>query len=211
MAQTSDPKPPAIDSDADSSPAMPPSSWAKRIGFRPKFSGETNASDSGQSTRPNNLSPPAPFDLETRRLRPIVAVNATAPTPQPADAQAQPRSDNDQSVTKRRELTGGSAPLPPKRNANGHARIAAAAETPESTPPQPSRRATRNGDIESTLPQVVDADFMYRRSHMKYELRDTPGLFPIAFYGFQHYLSILGSLVLVPLVIIPAMGGDHCV
>ncbi|KAI3523324.1 hypothetical protein L1887_01385 [Cichorium endivia] len=204
MAQNSDPKPPAIDSDADSSHAMPPSSWAKRIGFRPKFSGETNASDSGQSTRPNNPSPPAPFDLETRRVRPILAVNETAPTPQPANAQAQPRSDNDQSVTKRRELNGGSAPLPPKRNANGHARIAAAA-----TPPQPSRRATRNGDIESTLPQVVDGEFMCRRSHIKYELRDTPGLFPIAFYGFQHYLSILGSLVIVPLVIVPAMGGDH--
>ena len=30
---------------------------------------------------------------------------------------------------------------------------------------------------------------------------------PIGLYGFQHYLSILGSLILIPLVIVPAMGG----
>ncbi|GKU93911.1 hypothetical protein SLEP1_g7464 [Rubroshorea leprosula] len=30
---------------------------------------------------------------------------------------------------------------------------------------------------------------------------------PIGLYGFQHYLSILGSLILFPLVIVPAMGG----
>lgn len=32
---------------------------------------------------------------------------------------------------------------------------------------------------------------------------------PIGLYGFQHYLSMLGSLILIPLVIVPAMGGDH--
>lgn len=32
---------------------------------------------------------------------------------------------------------------------------------------------------------------------------------PIGLYGFQHYLSILGSLILIPLVIVPAMGGTR--
>lgn len=32
---------------------------------------------------------------------------------------------------------------------------------------------------------------------------------PIGLYGFQHYLSILGSLILIPLVIVPAMGGNY--
>jgi len=35
------------------------------------------------------------------------------------------------------------------------------------------------------------------------------GLVPIGVYGIQHYLSILGSLILIPLVIVPAMGGSH--
>lgn len=32
---------------------------------------------------------------------------------------------------------------------------------------------------------------------------------PIGLYGFQHYLSILGSIILIPLVIVPAMGGTY--
>lgn len=32
---------------------------------------------------------------------------------------------------------------------------------------------------------------------------------PIGVYGLQHYISMLGSLVLIPLVIVPAMGGTH--
>lgn len=32
---------------------------------------------------------------------------------------------------------------------------------------------------------------------------------PIGVYGIQHYVSILGSLILIPLVIVPAMGGSH--
>jgi hypothetical protein len=34
-------------------------------------------------------------------------------------------------------------------------------------------------------------------------------LVPIGVYGIQHYVSILGSLILIPLVIVPAMGGSH--
>lgn len=32
---------------------------------------------------------------------------------------------------------------------------------------------------------------------------------PIGLYGFQHYMSMLGSLILIPLVIVPAMGGTY--
>lgn len=31
---------------------------------------------------------------------------------------------------------------------------------------------------------------------------------PLILYGLQHYLSIVGSLILIPLVIVPAMGGS---
>ncbi|XP_020093389.1 nucleobase-ascorbate transporter 12 [Ananas comosus] len=60
-----------------------------------------------------------------------------------------------------------------------------------------------------SLPQVTADDevFTERQAHIKYELRDTPGLIPIMIYGLQHYLSMLGSLILIPLVIVPAMGG----
>ncbi|KAG8373447.1 hypothetical protein BUALT_Bualt11G0025200 [Buddleja alternifolia] len=38
-------------------------------------------------------------------------------------------------------------------------------------------------------------------------LKDNPGYVPIIFYGLQHYLSLAGSLIFIPLIIIPAMGG----
>lgn len=31
---------------------------------------------------------------------------------------------------------------------------------------------------------------------------------PLVLYGIQHFVSMIGSLVLIPLVIVPAMGGS---
>ncbi|XVF46857.1 hypothetical protein PTKIN_Ptkin03bG0061900 [Pterospermum kingtungense] len=186
---------------------VPPSSWAKRTGFRPKFSGETNASDSGQIALPprareNDNQP----DLEAGRAR---------PTPTVANGEQQVSekgpAEKDKTVKKRREADvankGGS-----RAGANGHTTATnGAAETVAAAPPQPPvRRPSRNEEVVDVLPQNVDDEgFVGRHSHMKYELRDSPGLVPIGLYGFQHYLSILGSLILIPLVTVPAMGGAY--
>ncbi|EER97237.1 nucleobase-ascorbate transporter 11 [Sorghum bicolor] len=37
---------------------------------------------------------------------------------------------------------------------------------------------------------------------------ENPGWAPLIFYGIQHYLSIAGSLVFVPLILVPTMGGS---
>ncbi|KDP29772.1 hypothetical protein JCGZ_18707 [Jatropha curcas] len=47
----------------------------------------------------------------------------------------------------------------------------------------------------------------HRRSGMKFGLRDNPGFVPLMYYGLQHYLSLAGSLIFIPLIIVPAMGG----
>ncbi|XP_027346947.1 nucleobase-ascorbate transporter 11-like isoform X2 [Abrus precatorius] len=44
-------------------------------------------------------------------------------------------------------------------------------------------------------------------SGLKYGLTENPGLVPLIYYGLQHYLSLIGSLVLIPLIMVPAMGG----
>ncbi|XP_076887149.1 nucleobase-ascorbate transporter 12-like [Bidens hawaiensis] len=177
MAQTSDPntrpKPDA--------PAIPPSSWAKRTGFRPRFSGETNAGDSGQINKP-------PVDPRVNGDAPVTAL-VSLPV----------ESGKDESVKKKRDET------PAARVTAKPA--AAAAVAPVAA--RGGQRAVRNGDMENALPQIVEDEYVTRHPHMKYELRDTPGLVPIGFYELQHYLSMLGSLVLIPLVIVPAMGGDH--
>lgn len=194
---------------APESAAMPPSSWAKKTGFRPKFSGETNASDSGQvgvqiqPTRRRESDPN--LDLEAGRVR-------------TRQEKANGETEKDKPVRKRRDSDGGGV----SKSANGQAggtttattaaEPAAAATTAAAVAPQqPATRGLRNEEVVDVLPQVVDDDdgFMSRHSHMKYELRDTPGLVPIGLYGFQHYLSMLGSLILIPLVIVPAMGGNY--
>ncbi|OMO58364.1 Xanthine/uracil/vitamin C permease [Corchorus capsularis] len=183
---------------------VPPSSWAKRTGFRPKFSGETNASDSGQIALPprarENENQP---DLEAGRARPTPPV---ANGEQPVTEKG-PAAEKDQSVKKRREADGANKGAS-GASVNGHMGTNGAAET--GSVPQPTRRPSRNEEVVDVLPQNVDDDgFVGRHSHMKYELRDTPGLVPIGLYGFQHYLSMLGSLILIPLVIVPAMGGTY--
>ncbi|XP_047172878.1 nucleobase-ascorbate transporter 12-like isoform X2 [Vigna umbellata] len=171
---------------------MPPSSWAKKTGFRPKFSGETNATDSGPITIPTPNG-----DIEAGRVRTPATANGVAqgdkppvPVP-PRPAMAKKRGDSD------------GVPKNSIPSTNGQAAAAAAAAAE-----QPPRRNARHEEVVDGLPVEVD-EFVSRHAHMKYELRDSPGLVPIGVYGVQHYLSMLGSLVLIPLVIVPAMGGTH--
>ncbi|XVE79309.1 hypothetical protein DITRI_Ditri14bG0047800 [Diplodiscus trichospermus] len=200
------PWPPAPDA-----PPVPPSSWAKRTGFRPKFSGETNASDSGQiQLPPRAIENENHRDLEAGRARPALPV---ANGEQPVSEKGPAVKDQSQTVKKRREADG--ANKGGSGAANGHTSTNGAAETgsvpqPQPQPQHPGRRPSRNEEVVDVLPQNVDDEgFVGRHSHMKYELRDTPGLVPIGLYGFQHYLSMLGSLILIPLVIVPAMGGSY--
>ncbi|XP_058108401.1 nucleobase-ascorbate transporter 12-like isoform X2 [Magnolia sinica] len=170
--------------------AMPASSWAKKTGFKPRLSGDTNASDSGQivaaaaPVKPREAEPQP--DLESGRA--VRAVNGgQEPDKMPATA-----ADRDLATKKKKESDGGAG-------VNGQLR----------SEPPPVKH-TREEEVVDALPQSYgDEGFVARHSHMKYELRDTPGLVPIGLYGFQHYLSIMGSLILIPLVIVPAMGGTH--
>lgn len=159
----------------DSAP-VPPSSWAKRTGFRPKFSGETNASDSGQITLTPKLK-----ETETQPVTEAGRVRITpGPTAAPASASAQPvvngnservqaaPLNKDQTVKRRRESDKG---LSVNGNGNG---VAPAVQT-ETNQQQP-RRAPRNDDV-VVVDGMDDNSFAPRQhTHMKYELRDTPGL-----------------------------------
>ena len=135
---------------------MPPSSWAKKTGFRPKFSGETNVTDSGPIS-----TPPPNVDLEAGRVRTPATANGVAngdkapvPVP-PPPAAARTRRDSDGGPRSSVPSTNGQAP---------------AAETAP-----PPRRTARHEEVVDGLP-ADDDEFVSRHSHMKYELRDSPGL-----------------------------------
>ncbi|KAI3426740.1 uncharacterized protein J3R85_009600 [Psidium guajava] len=47
-----------------------------------------------------------------------------------------------------------------------------------------------------------------RSPGMRLGLRDNPGFVPIIYYSLQHYLSMAGSLIFIPLIMVPTMGGS---
>uniref|UniRef100_A0A0D9WYZ1 Nucleobase-ascorbate transporter 11 n=1 Tax=Leersia perrieri TaxID=77586 RepID=A0A0D9WYZ1_9ORYZ len=49
---------------------------------------------------------------------------------------------------------------------------------------------------------------LYGESGLRCGVTENPGWVPLIFYGIQHYLSIAGSLVFVPLILVPSMGGS---
>ncbi|MED6112116.1 Nucleobase-ascorbate transporter 12 [Stylosanthes scabra] len=184
---------------------LPPSSWAKKTGFRPKFSGETNATDSGQLALPPRPPQPAPANTDLQAARPRPPANGVPPpTDKVPPVVPVPVPPKDQPAKKRRDSDGGTKGSVPSTNGQAPPPATATAAAPVDQP-QHARRASRHEEVVD----VEDDGFVPRHSHMKYELRDSPGLVPIGVYGIQHYVSILGSLILIPLVIVPAMGGSH--
>ncbi|KAJ1254373.1 hypothetical protein BS78_02G282100 [Paspalum vaginatum] len=49
---------------------------------------------------------------------------------------------------------------------------------------------------------------LYGSSGLRCGVTENPGWVLLIFYGIQHYLSIAGSLVFVPLILVPTMGGS---
>ncbi|KAJ6848367.1 nucleobase-ascorbate transporter 12-like [Iris pallida] len=172
--------------------AAAPMSWARRTGFKGSaVSGESNASsnNSGQIALPR---PPA-TDIESGRPQTLPPPPASAAV----TANGGPKEEKD------RTLAAAAAPPPP----------AAAAED-RSVKKSRDAAAAAAAAAAATLQQHEEVDEGFqpdpqRQSHINYELRDTPGLVLIVLYGLQHVLSMLGSLILLPLVIIPAMGGTE--
>lgn len=199
---SSDPKPGAKPGPWPPTPesaAMPPSSWAKKTGFRPKFSGETTATDSGQLSLPvrarqQDTQP----DLEAGQARPRPPpVSAVAngetdkdkkekPPPPPPTTTATPPPQpppgsvavpvKDQPVKRRRDSDGvtGRSNGPGGPNGSG----------------DPVRRPARIEETVEVLPQSMDDDLVARNLHMKYGLRDTPGLGE----RFNYLLIVIDSL-----------------
>lgn len=145
--------------------AMPPSSWAKRTGFKPKFSGETNASDSGQiSLPPKPREAKAQLDLEAGRVRAPPAANG-----EPGVEKVVPSSNKEPAVKKPRDSNG----MPKSTVLNTNRQATATPADQQSGP----RRTRRHEEVIDVLPQTADDNgFVSRHSRMKYELRDSPGL-----------------------------------
>ncbi|CAD6229039.1 unnamed protein product [Miscanthus lutarioriparius] len=159
-------------------PQAQPLSWAKRTGFQSRVSGESLPSASA----PNSGQVPLP-----------------RPAERPSDLESGPPARPSSTL-----------PAPPAAAGNGER------QHPPAPPPQARTRrrdsegGRPNGQAAAPpLPRLQEEDEAPERpAYVKYELRDTPGMLPLVAYGFQHYISMVGSIILIPLVMVPAMGGS---
>ncbi|KAH0716090.1 hypothetical protein KY284_008995 [Solanum tuberosum] len=94
-------------------------------------------------------------------------------------------------------------------NGSGNGHIAQAA-TPVTEVP---RKDDGNVDEEvgmGVYPDGEDPSYggWHQSPRMKCGLRENPGVVPLMFYGLQHHLSLAGSLIFIPLITVPTMGGS---
>uniref|UniRef100_A0A5B6YPE9 Nucleobase-ascorbate transporter 11 n=1 Tax=Davidia involucrata TaxID=16924 RepID=A0A5B6YPE9_DAVIN len=85
-------------------------------------------------------------------------------------------------------------------------------EVPAITPVAESKKDDGNVEKEVGIDVYPDGEEpghggWHHSSRMKCGLRENPGFVAVIYYGVQHYLSLAGSLIFIPLIIVPAMGG----
>eukprot|EP01018_Ginkgo_biloba_P038817 Gb_00197 [translate_table: standard] len=197
-------------------------SWARRTGFKSIASTESfassNASDSemGSAEFGKAAVPPAPlpkppgyanrgnaFDLEAGppavnglndKARDIEKIRR--PQEQPVSSDAVPPASTPSPVA-----------IPTEKKGLGTDKSSGGTQSSSQPKLEPIRT---HRDLEPDLmSQSQDTEEVIAKpSHLKYEIRESPGLLSLILYAIQHYVSIIGSLILIPLVIVPAMHGS---
>ncbi|KAJ8637510.1 hypothetical protein MRB53_011777 [Persea americana] len=95
-------------------------------------------------------------------------------------------------------------PILGAKNGNGRE---VPAEVPSAEPKQEVEKDERQVQID--VPESPKPEHPAWRGPLRLNcgLRENPGWALLIIYGVQHYLSLAGSLVFIPLVLVPAMGG----
>lgn len=171
-------------------------SWARRTGYKSNVSGETAASSNSDAEISN-------ADRSSQKLPSRMLPR------DPEKVAAQPNVPKENSKSKASNVVNVDGSIPPPPMAVDRK----ASEPDQQAGAHQIRMEPYRGSKDSEadmLSQSHDADdvLLAKQSHMKYEIRENPGIVPLVFYGLQHYLSIVGSIVLIPLVLVPAMGGS---
>ncbi|EPS62806.1 hypothetical protein M569_11980, partial [Genlisea aurea] len=182
-------------------------SWAKRTGFVSTFSGETGSSFSVtrefDQTTGNNIRNGYGDGLELEKGK--------------NESTRSPKIEIDPVLGRARNRRTEIEPSPGIGSINGGLESGDTSSTNEAaktSAPEPKRISE---DLESGAAANVYGDgedsggpgWQQRPSppRMVLGLKDTPSYGLIVFYGLQHYLSLAGSLIFIPLIIVPAMGG----
>ncbi|EEF28424.1 purine permease, putative [Ricinus communis] len=210
-------------------------SWAKRTGFVSTFSSETAASNSEKfDTRAGFDLEKGPDHHKNGGSSPKIEIDPVLGRTRPArgseiesDLGSASRPGNwkernfgllrdennkrngDESVLRVKEQE-----RKVELNGNGNANVNGSGnEIPLIAPGLEPKKEEENGGNDIGIEMYPgggnepDDGGWHRQSGMRFGLRDNPGFVPLIYYGLQHYLSLAGSLIFIPLIIVPAMGG----
>ncbi|XP_042474759.1 nucleobase-ascorbate transporter 11-like [Zingiber officinale] len=211
-------------------------SWARRTGFKPHLSGDTASvlSDQDYADEPQA---PARLDLENgiRRggngiprkpeIEPVVGrgrngaedggveIGPTAPRAEKEKRKVGIEPGGVGIMDERREA--GHEPLL-RVKSDGSVRNGLSNGSAPVFPVKPDKDSKEEAEKDE---KGVEIDFFSDDqesegpsvhkppSDFQSALTDSPGVMLLIFYGIQHYLSLAGSLVFIPLIMVPVMGG----
>ncbi|CAN1836003.1 Nucleobase-ascorbate transporter 11 [Linum perenne] len=194
-------------------------SWAKKTGFVSTFSTETTTTASNNSSSNFNHSgrPPA-ADRGGGSTSPSVEIDPILGRTRPnAGFEIQPdertsfaglRGENkkrrvgDDFVLGAQQEQGSNVGNHINATGDGHA-----SAIPATPAEQKKDEETVGIDIYPGGAEEPPGDSWQRHDGLRIGLRDNPGFVPLLYYSLQHYLSLAGSLIFIPLIIVPTMGG----
>ncbi|KAB5547516.1 hypothetical protein DKX38_010922 [Salix brachista] len=189
-------------------------SWAKRTGFVSTFSAETTASSNDAATtipasdldnkavdnnnhhRNGGSSPKIEIDPVLGRTKQFNRRIEIEPDSRPGN------DDRNLNESKKRIVGNDGLEAIPKKDEVGL----------NGTGDEPKKGEVNDFDhvgieVYPVEEELIASEGWNRQSRMRYGLRDNPGFALLMYYGLQHYLSLAGSLIFIPLIIVPAMGG----
>ncbi|XP_028770105.1 nucleobase-ascorbate transporter 11-like isoform X3 [Neltuma alba] len=199
-------------------------SWAKRTGFVSDYSGEAGTSASekfdgvglnlerNHEQKKGGTSPKIEIDPILGRTRRDRGNEIQPENGSTRDAAT--RADNERALNlgienqKKHPFGGnGNANGVVNRESNGHG-TSTVAPVPEV---KKEEEDMAEGDVKVNMyPEGEgpgEGGGWQRPPGLKCGLRENPGFVLLIYYGLQHYLSLAGSLIFIPLIMVPAMGG----
>ncbi|KAL2349013.1 hypothetical protein Fmac_003013 [Flemingia macrophylla] len=175
-------------------------SWAKRTGFVSDYSGEAGTSGSEKfeafGRKGGGASPKREIDPVVGRTRQNEIIPEANGGATRVENDGRGKKENEHVGVKKVGFNGNG-------NGNGVSSVAPVNEEKE-------REEGPADDVKvNVFPEEVEpANGGWQGPlGLKCGLKENPGFVPLIYYGLQHYLSLAGSLVLIPLVMVPVMGG----
>ncbi|KAF9603124.1 hypothetical protein IFM89_033960 [Coptis chinensis] len=179
-------------------------SWAKKTGFNPNFSGETVSS---VSDRDVGVDLEKGSELEGGSSSPKIEIDPIL---------GRTREDRGSDIEPVSRRYGGGAVLGIQKKRIGAEPVLDERETQKEvsaiTPTEETKKEVNKDEEQVHIDRFSDDYEPEHRgsgkpSGMKWGLRENPSYATLIYYSLQHYLSLAGSLIFIPLIIVPAMGG----